>query len=377
MANTYDDATGVLLFDGPAVMTPVIRMLFTPFNLDETSYEGVDSQRYIAQLSEENEYDWDSYLEILIENARTTFGMVIPEACAPAEVIRMIGIHFGADLAAFSDKIDFEGGVSIGSLVKLALLLLDGHNLVGYALQGAWHCDRPRLWEFGGWAVYQSKRYAIDQSSADVLGFAREMDAALATDSLTAAGILYRWIEASLNGIADEPVRSDLARRVGQRLCMSGPARIVGEATDPATEAQWTRRVTVEAHACDEFGDGPAYARWEVTPTFIARLLSLQALCVEHRLTEVRVTDGPEVWGPGDVAEELRLNCPELVVTRLMFWFSDQPKHCSYAVETQCQWIESFLREVSGPGEPVYLGIDPAELEEEDESNKAQSPTGG
>jgi hypothetical protein len=131
MANTYDDAIGVLLFDGAAVMTPVIRMLFVPFNLDETSQEGVDSQRYIAQLSEENEYDWDSYLEILVDNFRKTFGIIIPEACAPAEVIRTIGIHFGVDLAAFSDKLDFEGVVSIGSLVQLALLLLDGHNLVG------------------------------------------------------------------------------------------------------------------------------------------------------------------------------------------------------------------------------------------------------
>ena len=363
MANTYYDATGVLTFNGPAVITPVIRLLFNPYNLDDESRGDGDTERTIAQCSEEFSYLWDGYLEGLAEDANKLIGIAIPEGSDSVLILKTIGLHFGVDLTGFIEDIDFDGMVGIDSLVTLARLLPDGHNLAGFSLQGAWHCDRPRLWEFGGWCTHQSEQYAIDRSISADLDFARAFGTALVSDRMAASELLYRHIAPYFDGIVCQQVRADLRRRVGERLCARPMEQSMDAASSSPVGASWTRSVYVEAHSCDEHGEGPVYAHLEVTPRFIATLLSLQALCVAHQLLEVSVSDGPDAWGPSGIDDELRLNNPELVVTPSLFWFRDQPKHCTYTVETSGQRIDSFVAEISSAGAPVYLGIEKGDIE--------------
>lgn len=365
MANNYLDSTGVLLFDGPAVVTPVIRMLFAPFKLDDDP-EGNGSRQYVAVLSEDNDYDWDSYAGLLASAAHTELGIDLRDLVTPADVVKTVAKHFAAEVDSLIDAIDFDNQVAIGDVVALALALRDGHNLAGHCMEGAYHCSRPRLWEFGGWASFGSRRYALNLSTSSLLQFAREFDEALDKGADQAAIVLATMVGDLTIHVADERIRGEVVNRLGSALGYTdtGASSAGTEAPAPA-EAAWTRTVYVEARPCDDFGEGPGFARWDVTPAFIAQVLSLQALCVERKLTEVRVTGGPDVWGPVNVADELRLTMPELVVTPSMFWFSDQPKHRNYAVETRGQSIDSFLRDVSGAGEPVYLDIDPSEIEDE------------
>lgn len=134
--------------------------------------------------------------------------------------------------------------------------------------------------------------------------------------------------------------------------------------TETDAAPAWARTVYFEAYATNEY-EGPLYARLEVTPAFIRTLRRLRALCSEHGLAQARINDAPDVWGPGTIEEEMRLTAPELVVTPHLFWFRDVPKHMPFHIETACEAIDRFVEAVAGPGEPVYLGVDPQDIAEQ------------
>ena len=119
-------------------------------------------------------------------------------------------------------------------------------------------------------------------------------------------------------------------------------------------------KVYLEAYACDDYGDGPTFAELDVTPEFCARLQRLAALGTEHQLTELRVSDGPDTWGPGDVAQDMYFTMPELVVAGDSFWFTDHPKHAKYSVETRAIGITGFCDAVAkqARSDPLFFGED-------------------
>lgn len=363
MANTYSDATGVLLFNGTAKITPVIRMLFAPFKLEEEP-ETSGTEHYVAVLSEDNSYDWDRYVDELVEGAERHLGLTFESELAPLAVVRAIGAHFQADIEDLIGSMDFDNFVLLSDLVALALRLQDGHNLVGLSLEGCWHCDRPRLWEFGGWSTFASARYILALSTADISAFARAMDTHTAEGVAPTAKSLSVFVKELIDGIVDRRLHTEV---VPALIALLGEPPARDERTTPVDEASWERTVYLEAHATDE-GSGPGYARLNVTPAFIATLKSLRALCAERSLTEVRIADAPNAWGPGTSAEPLQLQAPELVVTPRMFWFTDHPKGMPFEIETRGYDIERFIYEVSGPGTPVYLGVNPEDVEDDQPS---------
>lgn len=365
MSNTYSDATGVLIFDGPARITPVIRMLFAPFKLDEQT-EDSGNEHYVAVLSEDNTYDWDGYIDEIMDAAERDFGVDFEGRTAPAEVVQAIGAHFDADLAELLPSIDFDNSVLLSDVVALALMLPDGHNLAGLHLEGCWHCDKPRLWEFGGWATFASSRYFLSLATSDISAFARSMNADTAESIDATAKELGSFIQKLIDGIIDPGQRAVVGYQlIGDLKARLSPKTAAGNAAavEPSPPA-WTRTVFVQAYATDE-GAGPGYARLEVTPGFIHTLQALRALCKEVGLTEARISDAPEQWGPGTSEEDLRLTAPELVVTPSWFWYEDVPKHMPFRIETACEDIDRFVEAVSGPGEPLYIGIDPEDVAEQ------------
>ena len=340
MSNTYSDATGVLLFDGPSRITPVIRMLFAPFKLEEEP-EPPGTEHYVAVLAEDNHYDWDRYVDALIEAAENAFGIEFSAESTPDQAVRSIAAHFGVDAGELIESIDFDNTVLLSDLVALALLLQDGHNLVGLNLEGCWHL--------------------LALSTADISAFARTMDAGAGQGAAATAQALKAFVTTLAEGILDARLRKEVLVQLVDQLT---PLPASAMADEPDGPPAWSRIVYVEAHATDE-GSGPSYARLDVTPHFIARLKALRALCTERELTEVRVTDAPSAWGPGTSEEDLRLQAPELAVTPRMFWFTDHPKGLPIDIETRGTDIERFIYEVSGAGEPVYLGVTPEDVEDE------------
>lgn len=364
MANNYSDATGVLLFDGPAVITPVIRLLFKPFCLDEKP-EGDESTRYISVLSEDCDYDWDRYTELLGNNAQRDLGLDIDESLMSSEVLEAIGTHCGVNLRPWIESIDFDGSPTMSDVVRIAQALADGHNLIGHCLEGAWHCDKPRLWEFGGWLSFSGKHYELDFSTSEAMHYAQAIDSAFSSNVGDAATALSRFVRTLLDGVSDEAARETLLQHLADRLKQRDDA--VPDAISPVlstTEGnEWTRTVYLEAFPGDAEADGIRYARVVVNPAFVTRLRVLQALCRERGLSEVRVLDAPDEWGPLDVAEPLQLALPELIVTPTLFWFTARPRGGLCEVETSGQHIDSFLLEAAGPGSPVFIGVDEGDID--------------
>ena len=144
------------------------------------------------------------------------------------------------------------------------------------------------------------------------------------------------------------------------------------------TKPKEAAKVYIEAYAASDNGDGPRFAEVWATQEFLARLNRLSGLCTEHSLSELRVFDSPEAWGPGDVAEDLRLTGGELVVTENSFWFVDAPKNTDYHIETRAQNIAQFCDMVKQlNGDTAYLGEDPDLeicVEEAQETSGAEKP---
>jgi hypothetical protein len=126
------------------------------------------------------------------------------------------------------------------------------------------------------------------------------------------------------------------------------------DSANHATDCQEVKKAYIEAYACSDYGDGPLFAMRSVTPKFIAKLNQLSNLCKDHNLSEVRVYDYPDWWGPGD-EDELCLTCGELVVTKTDFWYVDQPKHSDYNIETRAQGITEFLNDIKSSSDDVLF----------------------
>lgn len=121
----------------------------------------------------------------------------------------------------------------------------------------------------------------------------------------------------------------------------------------------------IEAYSTDDFGDGPEFAVLTDPTALCEQLQRLAALCQDNNMSEVRVYDGPDSWGPGNVAEDLRLQNPQLVVDGGAFWFIANPKNASYSVETRPVDIDHFIESVqSDRSGPLYFGDNVDELEE-------------
>lgn len=119
------------------------------------------------------------------------------------------------------------------------------------------------------------------------------------------------------------------------------------------------KKIYIGVHACAEYGDGPGYAQIPASTDFCEKLKSLASLCKENKLNklyELHTSDDVERYGPGNIADELRLQGSHLVVTDHSFWFTSQPKHSDYMVETSIVEIDDFIAAVMAEGdEPVYL----------------------
>lgn len=130
------------------------------------------------------------------------------------------------------------------------------------------------------------------------------------------------------------------------------------------------RLVFIEAYACDDNADGPGFAKLLVDQHFCEKLKSLQSLVIDHKLSELRVYEGPDSWGPGDIEDELRLTCAEMVVTSSSFWFTDQPKHAGYSIETRTQGIDQFIAAITQGSGVLFLGDDPEYTKENVEADQ-------
>lgn len=108
----------------------------------------------------------------------------------------------------------------------------------------------------------------------------------------------------------------------------------------------------INAYACDEWADGPSWAKVRIDQAFIDAVLELQALCEDKGLDHVSKDWCPEAWDDDD---NLRLQGDELVVCRHSWWFTARPKHADYSCETRMLDIGWMLDALSKHASTDYL----------------------
>ena len=219
MANNYYDATGVLILDQ---VTPVITALFGAFNLDQT-YPG-NGEVYIARISETNDPQWDDVLEGLTDLANA-LKCPLP---AGYEVsiegyLRNLVKHFHAedneDLENLIQHHPFEDGADLAALFLIATCFDDGHGLKAIKFESAWHCSKPRLFEFGGEGIFISREIVLYGASSRALELGHDLHGALLQGSLDeAADRLALETLNVLSGISDDVKRQTLRQKLARKL---------------------------------------------------------------------------------------------------------------------------------------------------------------
>lgn len=219
MANNYHDSTGVLELEK---VTPAIKALFGAFNMDE-NYPG-DGQVYIARISEGQDPSWETVMDGLRAWA-TELALNVDDESTPKDVLTALAGHFGkADDAWFAeigDSIEpaLDQDAELEILFGIAQRLDDGHGLKAIRLEGAWHCDKPRLFEFGGYGLYVGKNVTVGASSTRALTQGGNLDALLETgDTLSAARIVLEDIQRILDGIPNDLHRDAIRQKLAVEL---------------------------------------------------------------------------------------------------------------------------------------------------------------
>lgn len=232
MANSYYDATGVLMLER---VTPVITAVFGSFNLDE-SHPG-SGQAYIARISESNDPQWSDVLEALTDLA-AQLDLPAPddddsEDTTVAAIIEALAKHFGTDqdpeLQNLVEHHQFEDSADLEALMLIASCFNDGHNLAAIQFEGCWHCSKPRLFEFGGEGFFLSREVKVYSSSSQALHLGLELRQAILADDLDkAAARIAKETLSLLAGIDGEPLRDRLRIRVFEQLLgtSSSPASV-------------------------------------------------------------------------------------------------------------------------------------------------------
>jgi hypothetical protein len=219
MANNYYDMTGVLVLN---IVTPVIKALFGPLELDE--HHPGNGIVYIANISESTSCSWDSVLENLRELAER-LGLSQPEDAEDEieEYLNVLATHFCAEsnteIANLIEMTDFENDADVDTLFTIALAFDDGHGLKSYKTETSWHCSKPRLFEFGGAGDFRGLHISMGDSSDRTAALGEALDDALTSDETDkAAEILYRKVEGILNGVFDEIKRSAMRSKLSALL---------------------------------------------------------------------------------------------------------------------------------------------------------------
>lgn len=218
MANCYYDATGVLCLK---TLTPVIKALFGPFNLDESSPGG---EVYIANIAEDSNTSWDAVLENLTDLA-AELKLTPPEDAEGSieEYLHLLAKHFGADqdeaLGNLIEHHDFDNDADLEELFIIAQRFNDGHGLHAIKYEGCWHCSKPRLFEFGGHGSFIGTHCRLNQSSTHAVTLGAELEDALEAGDLDkSAELILTEIDRLLNGLSKEDVREALRVKVSRQL---------------------------------------------------------------------------------------------------------------------------------------------------------------
>lgn len=224
------DLSGLLAFDGVPVITPVLALLFRPFDLApiDPAQDSIGCALSVRQLDTYNPSEWND-LPPLLRGAEALCGFAPASGDDVGRMLLALGKRFGdpADWPALQDKVagtDFGGAVSLVDLFRFARLLNDGHNLMAISLTGSHRNDARGLWRFGGVARYVDAAIDLQTDSTDLAA-----QACLCLQG-RAPEAFARWTAAMVASVVDPRLRA----RVAQAIVGAASSAGFSEMTLPA-----------------------------------------------------------------------------------------------------------------------------------------------
>ena len=226
MANNYFEGTGVLFL---SKVTPVIEALFSANDVKEEDFDNGE-----VYVHSDGSVMWpDESLKMLANDLK----LGIPEAADDddsAEVLKALATHFGSMnhplVSGLKKELPDEFvTLDLEDLVELAKCFDDGHGLTGFAITYAQYCDKPRIWEFGGFGQFVSPELALTIGTNRLLGDGEGMSKALQEDRFyDAAKVVTGTVVSDIAGIKSAEKR---ARVIEQLLAQLPLALKFSEAT--------------------------------------------------------------------------------------------------------------------------------------------------
>ena len=225
MANNYYDGTGVLVLDA---VTPIINALFEGYALD-ADYPG-SGDAYIALVAESNSPDWDDIMQNLLDLAEARN---IPVSNRDEPTIQSVLRDFAnffcpsdqgrlAQLLHLIEHHTFDNEADLEELFLIATCFNDGHNLTAVKFEGCWHCDKPRLFEFGGNSIFISRRLNLSIDTSRPLEMFDNLHQALVDNDLpAAAALIVNETTRLLAGVFNPDTQAALRKLVAERLLQS------------------------------------------------------------------------------------------------------------------------------------------------------------
>ncbi len=226
MSTSHSMSTGVLAFRGAPKVTPLVAILFAPFNLTAAGIEPAAANLRRFYVTEAcGQVWWHALAESLAGYCRA-LGIPLGQEATAGEILVAVARHYGSgDVPGLIAPIDFDEPVEASDLAMLCRAIPDGNNVDSVRLMGSYRCSKPLLWEAGGWARIDTPRLGVELRTFSLLNYLDVLDRGLAHgDAQGAAGVLSELVEGLLDGIADPlqafQVRESLAWRLLQRSAL-------------------------------------------------------------------------------------------------------------------------------------------------------------
>ncbi len=221
MSTSRSMSTGVLVFRGAPKVTPLVAILFAPFNLTAAGIEpAVANLRRIYVTEACGQVWWHTLAESLAGYCRA-LGIPLGREATAGEILVAVARHYGSgDVPGLIAPIDFDGPVEAADLAMLCRAITDGNNVDSVRLMGSYRNSRPLLWEAGGWVRLESPRLAVELRTFSLLNYLDALDRALfMQDTMGAAGVVGELVAGLLDGVADpvhaQQVRNNLVDALG------------------------------------------------------------------------------------------------------------------------------------------------------------------
>jgi hypothetical protein len=187
-------------------------------------------------MSQNSAPSWQSILEDLRDLAESLdIEVPVNDEWFAGDYLRVLARHYNADSDAVLSRLlathQFTDDADLDTVYRVAERMDDGHGLKSMRIEGCWHSDRPRLFEFGGDCSFYSRQVKLDSNTSNAVEFGAKLDSALvAGDAAAASAHIQSEFNKIVASIQDDQMRGQVSDLLRVTLMQQLPTSTLAEA---------------------------------------------------------------------------------------------------------------------------------------------------